>query len=142
MNQAPSTRRVAAPRLTALTGLTLAVGVLVQGLLAGGFLQGERSWLGGHEVLGTLLVLPPLVSLVAALGLRRREPDSPAVLITRVFLLVLVVTVLVSGHAGRSMLAVHVPAAVAVAGIAVRQAAGFVRVPGLPPSRRPAGAGH
>ncbi|MFI5614155.1 hypothetical protein [Amycolatopsis sp. NPDC051903] len=122
---------VAAPRVTAMTGLVLAAGVVVQGLFAGGFLGGDHGWFAWHEVLGTALVLPPLVSLVAALVLLRRQPDPPSVLATRVFLLVLVVVVIVTGHAGRGLLAVHIPAAVAVAGIAVRQAAGFVRIPAL-----------
>jgi hypothetical protein len=124
-------RAIAAPRLTAMTGLVLAVGVLVQGLLAGGFLGGDHRWYAWHEILGTALVLPPLVSLVVALVLLRRRPEAPAALATRAFLLALVVTVIVTGHAGRILLAVHIPAAIAVAGIAVRQATGFVRVPNL-----------
>lgn len=136
MNTSPVPRTVAAPRLTSILGLVLAVGVLAQGLSAGGFLQGGHRWLAGHEVLGTLLILPPLVSLVVAVVLRRRNPEPAAMLATRVFLLVLVVLVIVSGHAGRSLLAVHIPAAIAVAGIAVRQATGFVRIPNLRVSRR------
>lgn len=135
MTRTTAARAVAAPRLTATTGLVLAAGVLVQGLLAGGFLGGEHRWYSWHELLGTALVLPPLVSLVAALVLLRRQPESPAALVTRVFLVALVVTVVVTGHAGPDLLAVHIPAAIAVAGIAVRQATGFVRVPTLAPRR-------
>ncbi|HVW41943.1 MAG TPA: hypothetical protein VHC18_11415 [Amycolatopsis sp.] len=135
MNDTTGPRAIAAPRVTAMTGLVLAVGVLVQGLLAGGFLGGDHRWYACHEALGIALVLPPVVSLVAALVLLRRQPEARSALATRVFLLALVITVIVTGHAGRSLLAVHIPAAIAVAGIAVRQAAGFVRVPNLAPRR-------
>ena len=128
---APAPRIVAAPRLTAILGLILAVGVLVQGLLAGAFMGGDHQWLAWHETLGAALVLPPLASLVAALVLWRRHPDPPAALATRVFLLVLVFVVIGTGHAGRDLLVVHIPAAIAVVGIAIRQAAGFVRVPNI-----------
>lgn len=131
MNHTTSPRAIAAPRITAWTGFVLAVGVLVQGLLAGGFLGGDHRWFAWHEVLGTALVLPPLVSLVAALVAAGRRPRTRSALATRVFLVVLVVAVIVTGHAGHSLLAVHIPAAVAVAGIAVRQATGFVRIPNV-----------
>ncbi|OLT14436.1 hypothetical protein BJF78_19530 [Pseudonocardia sp. CNS-139] len=120
---------MSAPRLTALLGLVLAVGVLAQGLFAGGFLGGGQMWRAWHEALGDALVLPPLVGLVVALLLLRRHPEAAAVLATRVVLLALVVVVIVTGHAGRSLLVVHIPAAIAVVGIAVRQATGFVGVP-------------
>jgi hypothetical protein len=136
MNHSAGPRAIAAPRVTAMTGLVLAVLVVVQGLLAGGFLGGDHRWYAWHEILGTVLVLPPLVSLVAALVLVRREREARSALATRVFLLVLVVAVILTGHFGRSLLAVHIPAAVAAAGIAVRQAAGFVRVPNLAPRRQ------
>lgn len=127
----PPVRGIAAPRLTAVLGLVLAMGVLAQGLLAGMFLNGNDFWYRWHEILGTALVLPPLISLGIALVLLRRQPDRPSVLATRVVLLGLVVLGVVAGMAGRGMLAVHIPAAIAVAGIAVRQATGFVRVPNL-----------
>ena len=123
--------RISAPRLTVILGLVLAVGVLAQGLFAGGFLEGDKVWHAWHEVLGDVLVLPPLVGLVVALLLMRRRPEAHVVLATRVVLLALVIVVIVTGHAGRSLLAVHIPAAIAVVGIAVRQATGFVRVPNL-----------
>lgn len=138
MNHSASPRAIAAPRVTAINGLVLAALVVVQGLLAGGFLGGEHQWYAWHEVLGTVLVVPPLVSLVVALVLIRRQREAPSALATRVFLLVLVVAVIVTGHFGRSLLAVHIPAAIAAAGIAVRQATGFVRVPNLVPHRQQA----
>jgi hypothetical protein len=39
--------------------------------------------------------------------------------------------VIVTGHVGGELLMVHIPAAIAVVGIAVRQATGFTRVPNL-----------
>jgi hypothetical protein len=123
--------RMSAPRLTVILGLVLAVGVLAQGLFAGGFLGGDQVWHAWHEALGDALVLPPLVGLVVALLLLRRHSETPAVLATRVVLLALVIVVIATGHAGRSLLVVHIPAGIAVAGIAVRQATGFVRVPNL-----------
>lgn len=130
----PSTRRtIAAPRLTAILGLILAVGVLAQGLFAGGFMQGDHWWFGWHEALGNALVFPPLISVVAALVLLRRQPDPPSALATRVVLLVLVVVVILAGHAGSDLLMVHIPAAIAVVGISVRQATGFKPVPDLAP---------
>jgi len=124
-------RTIAAPRFTAVLGLVLAVGVLSQGLFAGAFLQGDHSRLSWHETLGTLLVLPPLASLVAALALHRRHPDPPSTLVTRAFLLALVITTIITGHAGRDLLVVHVPAAIAVVAVAVRQGTGFGRIPNL-----------
>jgi hypothetical protein len=137
MNTSPTPRTIAAPRLTAILGLILAVSVLAQGLFAGGFMQGDHRWHAWHETLGNALVLPPLISLVVALVLLRRQPDPPWALATRVVLLVLVIVVILAGHAGRHLLMVHIPAAIGVAGISVRQATGFVRVPNLaPPSPR------
>ncbi len=122
-------RAIAAPRLTAILGLVLAIGVLAQGLLAGAFLSGASEWYPWHEALGNALVFPPLVSLVAALVLLWRHPDRPSALVTRVFLLVLVLVTIASAHGGRELLVVHIPAAIAVVAIAVRQAAGLVRAP-------------
>lgn len=129
-------RTIAAPRTTAILGLILAVSVLAQGLFAAGFMQGGHAWHAWHEALGNALVLPPLVSLLVALLLLRRQPDPPSALVTRVFLLTLVIVVILTGHAGRDLLMVHIPAAIAVVGISVRQATGFIRVPNLV-SRQP-----
>lgn len=131
MNTRLTHRPIAAPRTTAILGLILAVGVLAQGLFAGAFMQGGRQWHAWHEALGNALVLPPLISLVVALLLIRRRPDPPLVLLTRIFLLALVIVVILTGHAGHDLLAIHIPAAIAVVGISVRQAAGFIRIPNL-----------
>lgn len=124
-------RTIAAPRLTAILGLVLAVGVLAQGLSAGAFLQGDRQWHPWHEVFGHALAAPPLISLVAALVLLRRQPDPPAMLASRIVLLVLVLVAITAGHADGTMITVHIPAVIAVVGIAVWQATGFVRIPNL-----------
>ena len=131
MDISRSRRGIAAPRTTAILGLILAAGVLVQGLFAGGFMERGHGWHAWHEALGNALVLPPLVSLLVALLLLRRQPDPPSALVTRVFLLVLVIGVILTGHAGTHLLMVHIPAAIAVVGISVRQATGFTRVPNL-----------
>jgi hypothetical protein len=131
MDFPPTRRSIAAPRATAILGLILAVGVLAQGLFAAGLLRGGHTWLAWHEALGNALVLPPLISLLIALRLLRRHRDPPSALVTRIFLLALVVVVIVTGHVGGELLMVHIPAAIAVVGIAVRQATGFTRVPNL-----------
>jgi hypothetical protein len=99
----------------------LAIGILVEATFAGGFLGGPHMWKDWHANLGDLLPLPPLASLVAGLALRRRQPEGVTMLATRVVLLILVVAVVVTGHEGGTLLAVHIPAAVATAGLLVRQ---------------------
>ena len=115
-------RRVAAPRTTAILAGLLALGVLVEAALAGGFLGGHRLWKSWHENLGTFLILIPLASLLVGLALYRRRPENVSMLANRVVLLLLVVTVVVTGNAGGSLLAVHIPAAVAMVGLVVSQA--------------------
>ena len=115
-------RRVAAPRTTAILAGLLALGVLVEAALAGGFLGGSHMWKSWHENLGTFLILIPLASLLVGLALYRRQPEKVSMLANRVVLLILVVTVVVTGNAGGSLLAVHIPAAVAMVGLVVRQA--------------------
>jgi hypothetical protein len=115
-------RRVAAPRTTAILAGLLALGVLVEAALAGGFLGGSHTWKSWHENLGTFLILIPLASLLVGLALYRRRPENVSMLANRVVLLLLVVTVVVTGNAGGSLLAVHIPAAVAMVGLVVRQA--------------------
>lgn len=136
MDTHTSRHTAAAPRLTAVLGFVLAVGVLTQGLTAGAFLQGESQWHAWHDALGNALVLPPLISLVVAVTLHRRQPDTPAVLALRIVLLVLVVVAIAAGHAGRTLLALHIPAAIVVAGFAVWQATGFMRIPNFPAAER------
>jgi len=79
-------------------------------------------WLSWHENVGDLLVILPLASLIAGLAFRRRQADTTAMMASRVTLVVLVVAVVASGHAGGGRLAFHIPAAVATVGLATRQA--------------------
>ena len=115
-------RRVAAPRTTAILAELLARGVLVEAALAGGFLGGSHPWKSWHENLGTFLILVPLASLFVGLALYRRQPEDVLMLANRVVLLLLVVTVVVTGNAGGNLLAIHIPAAVAMVGLVVSQA--------------------
>jgi hypothetical protein len=108
-------------RVTALACI-LAIGVLFEAVLAGGFLGGHHMWKDWHANLGDFLPLPPLASLAVGLALRRRQPEDLSMLATRAALLILVVTVIVTGHEGGTLLAVHIPAAVATAGLLARQA--------------------
>ena len=115
------TTAVAAPlTTTALAGL-VALGVLLQGAFAGGFLSGHHVWRGAHETLGDLLIVLPLASLVVGLIAARRQPETKSVLASRVGLLVLLVLVITTGHAGRGLLALHIPAAIATVGLVTRQ---------------------
>jgi hypothetical protein len=115
-------RSVAAPRVTAaLAGLFVLV-VLAQAAFAGGLAGGHHMWLSWHENVGDLLVVLPLASLIAGLAFRRRQADTTAMMASRVTLVVLVVAVVATGHAGGGWLAFHIPAAVATVGLATRQA--------------------
>jgi hypothetical protein len=118
----PAERRVAAPRTTAILAGILALGVLLEAALAGGFLGGHHVWKSWHESLGDLLVLPPLLSLIVGLVLRRRQHEAASVLASRIALLILVIAVVVTGHEGGTILAIHIPAAVGTMGLVVRQA--------------------
>ncbi len=112
---------LAAPRATAALAAVLGIGLLAQGAFAGAFVGGHHQWLTWHEDLGDFLVLVPLASLLLGLALRHRRPEPWAALARRAGLLVLVVAVIATGHAGGTWLVVHVPAAVAAMGVVVRQ---------------------
>jgi hypothetical protein len=113
---------VAAPRVTAALAVVFLIAVLAQGAFAGGFLSGHHSWLAAHADLGDALILVPLAILIAGLAGRRRRADTRSMLASRVALLVLIVIVIVAGHAGGGWLALHIPAAIAAVGLATRQA--------------------
>jgi hypothetical protein len=121
---------MAAPRATIVLAYLLVVGVLVEAAFAGGFVGGHHMWKVWHENLGDFLVLFPLANLVVGLALRRRHPESRSMVATRVVLLLLVVVVVVTGHAGGTLLAIHIPAAVATAGLLARQVTIFSRAQG------------
>ena len=96
-------RRVAAPGTTAILAGLLALGVLVEAALAGGFLGGHRLWKSWHENLGTFLILIPVASLLVGLALYRRQPENVLMLASRVVLLLLAVSVVVTGNAGGAL---------------------------------------
>lgn len=126
MDTVSTTEGVAAPRVTAALAGILALGVLIQAAFAGGFLGGHHLWLSWHENLGDVLVLLPLASLVVGLVACRRQPDTPPMLASRVGLVLLVFGVVATGHAGRSLLAIHIPAAVALVGLISYQVHGAI----------------
>jgi len=115
-------RSVAAPRVTAALAGLFILAVLAQAAFAGGFAGGHHMWLSWHQNAGDLLVVLPLASLIVGLVCRRSQADTTAMLASRVALVVLVVAVAATGHAGGGWLAFHVPAAVATVGLATRQA--------------------
>jgi hypothetical protein len=119
--QSRSSRGVAAPRTTAALAAIFALGVLAQATVAGAFLGGHDSWHSWHNNLGDVLILPPLASLLVGLTVRHPHRDTRSMLATRVALVVLVLLVIVTGHSGGGLLAVHIPAAVATAGLVARQ---------------------
>jgi hypothetical protein len=112
-------RTVAVPRTTMILAEILGLGILVQAAFAGGFLGGHHTWLHWHQRIGDLLVVFPLASLLVALAARRRQTESTSMVSIRIALLVLVVAVEATGHAGGSFLAVHIPAAVATMALVV-----------------------
>ena len=59
--------------------------------------------------------------VIVGLALRRRQPENASMLAGRVALFILVIAVVATGNAGSSLLAVHIPAAVATFGLVVRQ---------------------
>jgi hypothetical protein len=120
----PPEKGVAAPRATAVLAAALALGVLAQAAFAGGFLGGHHSWMAWHGNVGDFLTLLPLASLLAGLTSRGHERDTPAVLLSRVALVVMVLVVVVTGHAAADspgLLALHIPAAVTIFGLVVYQ---------------------
>jgi hypothetical protein len=122
-------RRVVAPRLSALLGVTIAIGALIQSILAGEMLAGHEATRGWHEAIGTLIVVPAAINILLALPVRRGWRDSFGVAATRWFLAGAVVLAIVSGHGYLGGSALHVPMAVLIAGIGVRQATGFIPIP-------------
>ena len=117
----PVAPRVTAPRITMTLAGLLALGVLLEAALAGGFLGGSDMWRSWHENLGTVLILIPLASLLVGLSLQRHQPEDALMLASRLALLILVIAVVVTGNVGGSLLAIHIPAAVAMVGLVTRQ---------------------
>jgi hypothetical protein len=128
-----SGRGVAAPRTTAALAAIFALGVLAQTTFAGAVLGGHETWHSWHDNLGNVLLLPPLASLLVGLVALLRQPETTFMLASRIALVVLVVLVIVTGHSGGNLLAVHVPAAVATVAIVVRHV--FASIEGPVPAR-------
>lgn len=114
-------RQTAAPRATKVLAEILGVGVLAQAGFAGGFLGGHHMWLNWHQRLGDFIVVIPLVSLVVGLVARRRQPETTSMLLVRVVLIALVIGTEAAGHAAGSWLALHIPLAVALMALTMRQ---------------------
>lgn len=114
MNHTPrSAPRIAAPRVTRILAEILALGVLAQAMFAGGFLGGHHQWLAWHQHLGDLIVIIPVAILAVGLVRRRRHFEAASVLATRFLLVIFVVGAEATGHAAGSLLAIHIPLAVA-----------------------------
>ena len=110
------------PVWSALIGLTT-LGVLLQGLWAGLFLRrgagGHSTWVAVHQHGGETTVLLALLATVAALVWLRHRRD---LLIGTALLLVLLVVELVLGYTigdSSSAVALHVPLALLIMGLAV-----------------------
>jgi hypothetical protein len=106
------------PVWSALVGLT-SLGVLLQGLWAGLFLRRSAdgsTWFAVHQHGAEVTVtLAALATVAAALWLRTRRD----LLVGTVLLLVLLVVEYASGRAGGSSVALHVPLALLLMGLAV-----------------------
>lgn len=117
----PATQPVTAPRTTIILAAALALGILLQAGFAGGFLGGHHMWLPWHQRLGDLLFLLPLASLAIALARRPSRYEAPPILASRAATLALMIAADATGHAGGSLLAVHIPAVVATMALTVHQ---------------------
>jgi hypothetical protein len=114
-------RQTAAPRATKVLAEILGLGVLAQAAFAGGFLEGHHMWLSWHQRLGDFLVVVPIASLVMGLLATRRQPDTASILLTRIALVAVVIGTEAAGHAAGSLLALHIPLAVATMALAMWQ---------------------
>jgi hypothetical protein len=107
------------PLWSALIGLTT-LGVLLQGLWAGLFLRrgasGRDTWVAVHQHSGEATVTLALLATVAAVLWLRHRTD---LLGGTVLLLVLLVVEYFLGRAGGGSVAVHVPLALLIMGLAV-----------------------
>lgn len=122
MNQpARVVQQIAAPRTTKVLDEILGLGVLAQAAFAGGFLGGHHVWLSWHQRPGDFIVVIPLVALIVGLVARRRQPETASMLLVRIGLIALVIGTEAAGHSGGSLLALHIPLAVAVMALTVWQ---------------------
>jgi|ERR1700677_2319010 hypothetical protein len=114
-------KSMAAPSTTRVLMTVLGAGILVQAVLAGGLLSGHHSWVQWHEQVGDCLLVLPVASLFIALVARRRQPEPFSTLAVRVAIVLLVLIVEVTGHAGGEWLILHIPAALATTAAVVHQ---------------------
>ena len=106
------------PIWSALVGLTT-LGILLQGLWAGLFLRRDAdgsTWFDVHQHGGEATVTLAVLATVAALVWLRHRRD---LLIGTVLLLVLLVVEYFLGRAGGGSVALHVPLALLLMGLAV-----------------------
>jgi hypothetical protein len=80
-------------------------------------------WLSWHQRLGDFIVIIPIASLIVGLVARRGKPEAGSALFVRVVLVALVIGTEAAGHAAGSLLALHIPLAVATMGLTVWQVA-------------------
>jgi hypothetical protein len=114
---------VVVPATTRVLATLIVVGVIGQGVLAGGFLGGREALRSVHELLGYSVLLVGLVVLVTGLVGRRRVREPALVLGNRVGLVVATaVTVFVGMQASRGvqdLLMIHIPLAFLIVGLAI-----------------------
>jgi hypothetical protein len=113
--QSPARTTHPHPVWSALVGLTT-LGVLLQGLWAGLFLNGGRSWVEVHQHAGEATVTLAVLAAIAAVVWLRHRRD---LLGGTVLLLVLLVVEYFLGRAGGSSVVLHVPLALLIMGLAV-----------------------
>jgi hypothetical protein len=80
-------------------------------------------WLSWHQRLGDFIVIIPIANLIVGLVARRGQPEAGSALFIRVALVALVIGTEAAGHAAGSLLALHIPLAVATMGLTVWQVA-------------------
>ena len=117
----PAARQLVAPRATMILAEILGLAVLAQAAFAGGFLGGHHRWLSWHQRLGDFIVIIPIASLAVGLTGRRRQPEPASMLLLRVVLIALVIGTESTGHAAGSLLALHIPLAVAAMALTIWQ---------------------
>ncbi|HEX6939109.1 MAG TPA: hypothetical protein VF158_06825 [Longimicrobiales bacterium] len=118
---AADTGRIAAPRLTRAVAGLIMLCILLQALLAGGFLAG-RIPLAVHAGIGHTLGLLGFIILLAGLVGRRSAREPASTLAARITLFVAIAVTIGAGtiaHTGtRDLLMLHIPLAIFAMGIA------------------------
>jgi hypothetical protein len=116
----PATAR----RLTRVLAGLVVTGVLVQAVLAGGFLAGRPALRDLHEQLGYGLFIAAVLLLGVGLAARRQQPPATAALPTRAALVLTLAAAVFAGmRASRGspdLLMLHIPLAFAIVALATR----------------------